>query len=102
MRLRTNSNQGVPNQEFAVTDPSGQIMDALNGAGIGGSDLQVYLIQGLSNRPADKLTTDVNNVLVGEYAFANIPVATTNTDASLKSLFKIVAVKGVISALKPK
>lgn len=66
----------------------GKIMDALTGAALGGSDLQVFLIQGTSNRTPDKLITDTNNALVGEYAFSNIPVTLT-----ANTTFKVVAIK---------
>lgn len=79
------------NQGFNKTGTlQGKIMDATTGAALGGSDLQVYLIQGVSNRTPDKLVTDTNSVLVGEYAFSTIPV---NLDAG-DILFKAVVIKG--------
>ncbi len=66
----------------------GKIMDAVTGAGIGG-DLQVFLIQGITDRGPDKLITGTNDPLIGEYAFANIPL-----DFNLGEItYKIVAVK---------
>src|SRR4030067_3594225 len=52
----------------------GKIINAATGAPIGGADLKVYLVQGTSNRTTDKLITDTNDPLVGEYAFSGIPV----------------------------
>ena len=67
----------------------GKIMDATTNAAIGGKDLQMYLIQGTVDRKPDKLIRDADHPLVGEYAFAKIPVEIVNGDIT----FKIVAIK---------
>jgi len=65
----------------------GKIINATTGAPIGGADLKVYLVQGTSNRTTDKLITDTNDPLVGEYAFSGIPVAVNSSIA-----YKVVAI----------
>ncbi|HYE88740.1 MAG TPA: hypothetical protein VEA16_20405 [Vicinamibacterales bacterium] len=67
----------------------GKIMNALTGAALGGSDLQIFLVQGTQHRGPDRLITDLNSVLAGEYAFANIPVALSSANI----VYKVVAVK---------
>lgn len=66
----------------------GAVMNAVTGERIGGSDLKMFLIQGTEDRIPNKLITDTANVLVGEYAFTDIPIT-----AGSDSTFKIVVVK---------
>lgn len=67
----------------------GKIMDATTGQALGGNDLQLFLVQGVTNRTADKLIVDPASPLMGEYAFNNIPADTVNNNKT----FKVVAVK---------
>ncbi|MCL4558266.1 MAG: hypothetical protein M1491_06520 [Deltaproteobacteria bacterium] len=67
----------------------GRIMDAVTGEPIGGSDLKVFLIQGTSDRTPNKLITNPNDPLVGEYAFSGIPAEVYTHDIT----YSIVVVK---------
>lgn len=75
----------------------GTIYDAVTGDRIGGSDLQIFLIQGSSNRGPDKLNTGSTDPLVGEYAFNNIPVTfadyTYAYPYNMNTTYKVVAIK---------
>lgn len=75
--------------EFTATFTlQGKIMDARTGAPIGGDDLKLKLIQGTEIREPTRLNKDSTDVLMGEYAFANIPLTSQyNAD------YKIVAIK---------
>lgn len=88
------SNDLLPPQNYDKTGTlQGKIMDAVTGAAIGNdanSELKIWLIQGTSDRGPDKLITDPNDPLRGEYAFSGIPVS---LDFSDDSCFKVVAVK---------
>ncbi|MFC2009402.1 hypothetical protein ACFLT3_00555 [Chloroflexota bacterium] len=71
----------------------GKIMDALTGKAIGGDDLEVYLLQGVDTSKPEKLVKDLNDPLVGEYAFNSIPVGVV--DAANNELnYKLVVIKG--------
>ncbi len=77
-------------QQYNITGTlQGTIMDALTGAAIGGGNLQLFLIQGTSTRTPNKLITDTNNPLAGEYAFSNIPVDIVNGD----TVYQLVVIK---------
>ena len=94
----TTENQTVALLEVDKTGTlQGAIFDATTGARIGGSDLNLYLIQGTQNRNPNKLISDVNNNLVGEYAFTDIPVTFTDTNneynANPNTTYKVVAIK---------
>lgn len=72
----------------------GQIFDATTGAPIGGSDLQLFLVQGVSDRGPDKLHTGATDPLMGEYAFANIPVQDNGgNNNGVQNQFKLVVIK---------
>jgi len=72
----TTSNNAVPLEGFNETATiQGTILNAITGERIGGVDLNVKLIQGTNHRDPSKLIRDVNNSLVGEYAFASVPIA---------------------------
>lgn len=80
----------APTPSFNKTGTlQGKIMNALTGAPLGGSDLQVFLIQGTVHRTPTTLITDINHALAGEYAFASIPVAL----AAGNIFYKVVALK---------
>jgi hypothetical protein len=87
----------MPPQEYNKTFTlQGRIMDAVTGAPLGDngdSTIQMYLIQGLSDRRPDKLHTDPNDALVGEYAFANIPAFAVGSIAPVSSAVYKVVVK---------
>lgn len=89
----TTTFNNLPNQQDTRTGTlQGKIMNALTGAPLGNdadSTLQIWLIQGDSNRGATKLTTDNNDPLVGEYAFSGIPIDLYSGNAK----FKVVVVK---------
>src|SRR3990172_2333090 len=80
----TNTNipatQSVSNSMFdAKASVQGTVFDATTGARIGGSDLEVTLIQGTNHRDPDVLVRSKASV-VGEYGFSNVPVAMFGTD----------------------
>lgn len=84
----TTTTTAAPLTEFNKTMTlQGKIINATTGAPIGGADLKVYLVQGTANRTPDKLITDTNDPLVGEYAFSGIPVSLNNSIA-----YKVVAI----------
>lgn len=86
----TTTNTTTPLNEFNKTlTLQGKVMDATTGTGIGGADLQVFLIQGTSNRTPSKLISDPTDPLVGEYAFSDIPIANQTNNTA----YKVVAVK---------
>lgn len=66
----------------------GKVMNAQTGAPIGGDDLKIKLIQGTSVRDPNRLIKDEKDMLVGEYAFSDIPLS-----LHWNSEYKIVAVK---------
>jgi hypothetical protein len=77
-------------QKYNITGSlQGKIMDAVTGAGIGGSDLKVFLIQGTSDRTPNKLITNPNDPLVGEYAFSGIPVDINTGEI----IYRVAAIK---------
>lgn len=85
-----NSNTNPANVTPAVYPGvlQGKIIDATTGQPISGTDTQITLVQGLSNRSPDKYISDSANSLAGEYAFANMPVEPT-----ANNMYKIVVVK---------
>jgi hypothetical protein len=89
----TTQNQ-LPAQDYNKTGTlQGKVMDAVTGNALGNdanSELKMWLIQGTSDRGPDKLITDPNDPLRGEYAFSGIPVS---LDFSDDSCFKVVVVK---------
>jgi hypothetical protein len=89
-KTTTAANNAEPINEFNKTlTLQGKIMDATTGAGIGGDNLRVFLIQGASNRGPDKLNSGSTDPLIGEYAFAGIPISyVTNNTA-----YKVVVIK---------
>ncbi|MEB3298765.1 MAG: hypothetical protein VKO21_04695 [Candidatus Sericytochromatia bacterium] len=52
----------------------GTLMDAQSGKRLGGDDLEVHLIQGLNQRRPDRLVTNSQDPMVGEFAFSGIPL----------------------------
>jgi hypothetical protein len=84
------ANNAVPINEFNKTlTLQGKIIDAVTGAGVGGSDLKVFLIQGTSNRTPSKMVSNTSDPLVGEYAFSGIPIAINTNNVA----YKVVVVK---------
>ncbi|MCA1827416.1 MAG: hypothetical protein ABR567_03555 [Myxococcales bacterium] len=67
----------------------GVVADAVTGARLGGGDLKLYLVQGADVRGPTRLTTGGD--LMGEYAFAGIPV---DFAPGTNQGWKLVAVKG--------
>jgi hypothetical protein len=66
----------------------GIVADAVTGARLGG-DLKLFLIQGPEVRGPSRLITGTTDPLMGEYAFAGIPVAF----AAGNSTWKVVAIR---------
>jgi len=66
----------------------GKVMDAVTGEAIGG-DTQLWLVQGATDRSPNKFHTAPTDVLLGEYAFTDIPTELVDNNA----MFKIVAYK---------
>lgn len=67
----------------------GFVADATTGARIGGGDLQLFLIQGAAVRTPTRLNAGAADPLLGEFAFADIPLDANDTN----KFYKIVAVK---------
>jgi hypothetical protein len=93
----TTQNQ-LPPQEYNKTFTlQGRIMDAVTGAPLGNSGdstISMFLIQGVSDRGPNKLHTDPNDALVGEYAFAGIPAFAVGSDVPASSaVYKVVVKK---------
>src|SRR3990172_3026156 len=85
------TNSQLPPQDYNKTGTlQGKIMDAVTGDPLGDSDLKVWLIQGTDNRGPSKLITDINDPLVGEYAFSGIPVSFDFND---NACFMVIVVK---------
>ena len=67
----------------------GTVFDAVTGKRLGGSDLRLTLIQGSSHRNPNRLITDENDRLMGEFTFNDISV-TLNRGAAR---YKLVVAK---------
>jgi hypothetical protein len=67
----------------------GYVADATTGARIGGSDLQLFLIEGATVASPARLNSGATDALLGEFAFTNIPLDLMGGNKT----YKIVAVK---------
>jgi hypothetical protein len=86
----TGNNNSIQNVDKTGT-LQGKIMDATTGAALSlnADGDRIVLIQGANDRGPDKLNTDPNDPLAGEYAFSGIPVQFASGDTT----FKVVAIK---------
>ena len=88
--VNVDGNNTVENQEIDKRATiQGAVFDATTGARLGGNDLKMTLVQGSSDRSPSKLNRDTNSDLMGEYAFADVPV---NVDGG-NITFKMVITK---------
>lgn len=67
----------------------GFVADAVNGTRIGGSDLQLFLIQGDAVRSPTRTNFNAGDALLGEFSFSGIPADYNATNKT----YKVVAVK---------
>lgn len=86
----TTTIQPLPPNDFEKTYTlQGFVADATTGARLGGSDLQLFLVEGATVRTPSRLNSATNDPLLGEFAFSGIP-ADYNTG---NKRYKVVAVK---------
>jgi hypothetical protein len=78
------ASQTVGNSTFdAKASVQGTVFDATTGERIGGSDLEVTLIQGTNHRDPNVLVRSKASV-VGEYGFSDIPITLDSSNADYK------------------
>lgn len=70
----TTTEKPQPTLEFSKTYTlQGFVADAVTGARVGGSDLQLFLVQGVDVRSPSRLNSGASDPLLGEFAFTGIP-----------------------------